>query len=92
MDGSHPLAQALPPVVVLPLSQVNGLQASLDLLFAETEQVRCGHLILANRLFEVVLIQLLRWLSLSSARGEDRRWFGDGAFIASAGQGAYSHA
>jgi AraC-like DNA-binding protein len=59
---SHPLAQALPPVVVLPLSQVNGLQASLDLLFAETEQVRCGHRILANRLFEVVLIQLLRWL------------------------------
>jgi AraC-like DNA-binding protein len=59
---SHPLAQALPPVLVLPLAQVSGLQASLDLLFAETENVRCGHRILADRLFEVVLIQLLRWL------------------------------
>ena len=59
---NHPLAQALPPVVVLPLAQVSGLQASLDLLFAETENVRCGHRILADRLFEVVLIQLLRWL------------------------------
>ena len=59
---SHPVAQALPPVVILPLAQVDGLQASLDLLFAETERVRCGHRILANRLFEVVLIQLLRWL------------------------------
>ncbi len=59
---SHPIAQALPPVVVLPLAQVSGLQASLELLFAETERVQCGHRILADRLFEVVLIQLLRWL------------------------------
>ncbi len=63
-DGgwSHPVAQALPPVVILPIAQVSGLQASLDLLFAETENVRCGHRVLADRLFEVVLIQLLRWL------------------------------
>ena len=63
-DGgaSHPLARALPPLVVLPLSAVEGLQQSLDLLFAETDRLRCGHRVLADRLFEVVLLQLLRWL------------------------------
>ena len=58
----HPLAQALPPLVILPLARVSGLNASLSLLFAETENVRCGHRVLADRLFEIVLIQLLRWL------------------------------
>jgi AraC-like DNA-binding protein len=63
-DGgpSNPLLQALPPLVVLPLAQVQGLQHSLALLFAETDRVRCGARLLADRLFEVVLIQLLRWL------------------------------
>ena len=60
--GSHPLVRALPPLVVLPLRQVEGLEQSLALLFAETERVRCGHRLLADRLFEVVLLQLLRWL------------------------------
>ncbi|MBC7993224.1 MAG: AraC family transcriptional regulator [Rhizobacter sp.] len=59
---NHPLARALPPVVVLPLAQVAGLGHTLDLLFAETEQVRCGHRLLADRLCEVLLLQLLRWL------------------------------
>lgn len=58
----HPIVQALPSFVLLPLSEVDGLEASLNLLFAETGRVRCGHKILADRLFEVVLIQLLRWL------------------------------
>ncbi|MEQ1595185.1 MAG: AraC family transcriptional regulator [Casimicrobium sp.] len=59
---SHPIVQALPPLVLLRLDEVDGLQASLNLLFAETEHVRCGHRVLADRLFEVVLVQLLRWL------------------------------
>lgn len=58
----HPIVQSLPPLVLLRLNEVDGLQASLNLLFAETENVRCGHRVLADRLFEVVLIQLLRWL------------------------------
>lgn len=58
----HPLVRALPPLLLLPLSRVQGLEMSLHLLFAETEQVRCGQRVLADRLFEVVLIQLLRWL------------------------------
>ena len=48
--------------MLVPLDQVDGLQPALDLLFAETDRVRCGSRLLADRLFEVVLIQLLRWL------------------------------
>ncbi|EHK63658.1 AraC family transcriptional regulator [Achromobacter arsenitoxydans] len=63
-DGGdrHPLVRALPPLIALPLARVGGLEQALGLLFAETEQVRCGQRLLADRLFEVVLIQLLRWL------------------------------
>ena len=63
-DGgaAHPLARALPPLIVLPLQAVEGLEQSLALLFAETGRVLCGHRLLADRLFDVVLIQLLRWL------------------------------
>lgn len=59
---SHPLVRALPSLLVLPLRQVEGLEASLQLLFSETERVRCGQRILADRMFEVVLLQMLRWL------------------------------
>ncbi|WP_423199030.1 MULTISPECIES: AraC family transcriptional regulator [unclassified Cupriavidus] len=58
----NPVARALPPLIVLPLARVQGLSPALRLLFAETEHVRCGQRLLADRLFEVVLIQLLRWL------------------------------
>jgi AraC-like DNA-binding protein len=63
-DGGaeHPIARALPPLVVLPLARVQGLEHTLALLFAETEQLRCGQRLLADRLFEVLLLQLLRWL------------------------------
>lgn len=60
--GRHPVVAALPPVLVLPLHAVDGLEQTLGLLFAETERVRCGHRLLADRLFEVLLLQLLRWL------------------------------
>jgi len=63
-DGGdrHPLVAALPPLVVVPLARVEGLGRALELLFSETERVRCGSRLLADRLFEVVLIQVLRWL------------------------------
>jgi AraC-like DNA-binding protein len=63
-DGGaqHPLARALPPVMVVPLSQLPGLEPTLALLFAETEHVRCGQRLLADRLLDVLLLQLLRWL------------------------------
>jgi AraC-like DNA-binding protein len=58
----HPVVAALPPVLVLPLRAVEGLEQTLALLFAETERVRCGQRLLADRLFEVLLLQSLRWL------------------------------
>lgn len=58
----NPVVRALPPLIVLPLARVDGLAPALDLLFRETERLRCGQRLLADRLFEVVLIQLLRWL------------------------------
>lgn len=60
--ANHPLVRALPPVIVLPLAQVPGLSAALDLLFQEADHARCGQRLIVDRLFEVVLLQLLRWL------------------------------
>lgn len=63
-DGGerNPIVQSLPPVLRVPLDAVDGLRPALDLLFAEADNVRCGARLLADRLFEVVLIQLLRWI------------------------------
>jgi len=63
-DGGseNPLARALPPLIVLPLVRVPGLDLALELLFSEADRVRCGQRLLADRLFEVVVLQLLRWL------------------------------
>lgn len=62
--GGHgnPLTRALPALIALPLRRVQGLDAALELLFGETERVRCGQRLVADRLFEVVLLKLLRWL------------------------------
>lgn len=63
-DGGeqHPLVRALPPVVLLRLRDLPETDRTLELLFGETASVRCGQRLLANRLFEVLLLQLLRWL------------------------------
>lgn len=58
----NPIVAALPPLVQVPLDAVPGLRPSLNLLFSETDRVRCGSRLLADRMFEVVLIQLLRWI------------------------------
>lgn len=60
--GQNPLARALPRLIALPLARVQGLDSALDLLFEEADRVRCGQRLLADRLFEVVLLKLLRWL------------------------------
>lgn len=63
-DGGpeHPLVRTLPPVIVVPLDDVATLGPTLDLLFGEVDNVRCGRAVLADRLFEVLLIQLYRWI------------------------------
>lgn len=63
-DGgaAHPIAAALPAVVCVPLAEIDGADSVLSLLFEEAFNQRCGRQALVNRLFEVVLIQVLRYL------------------------------
>lgn len=59
---ANPIAAALPPVVCLPLAQLHGSEEVLQLLFAEAQAQNCGRQAMLDRLFEVVLIQILRQL------------------------------
>lgn len=59
---SNPIAAALPDVICLPLSAIQGAAGVLDLLFDEAFGKACGRRAVIDRLFEVVLIQLLRHL------------------------------
>lgn len=65
--STHPLVRTLPPVIVLPLGDVDTLEPALELLFTEIDDLRCGRRVLADRLFEVILIQLFRWMLDHSA-------------------------
>lgn len=59
--GPSPIAAALPPFVVLALDALDGLEPTLDLLFAEAFGGRCGRQAAVNRLLEVAIIQVLRF-------------------------------
>jgi len=61
-NDRHPIALGLPNFVALPLAALEGAQAVLEVLFAEAFAPRCGGPQLINRLFEVVLIYILRAL------------------------------
>lgn len=63
-DGgvANPIAAALPPVICAPLAQIEGAEGVLSILFDEAFNQRCGRQAMVNRLFEVVLIQVLRHL------------------------------
>jgi AraC-like DNA-binding protein len=67
-DGgsAHPIASALPDVVCVPLSDIKGAEPVLHLLFTEALGGDCGRHALVDRLFDVVLIQLLRHLMEAS--------------------------
>lgn len=58
----NPICAALPDVVCLPLDQLPGAAPVLALLFEEAFAERCGRAALVSRLFEVVMVQLLRHL------------------------------
>jgi AraC-like DNA-binding protein len=60
--AQNPICAALPDVVCLPLDGVFGASDVLALLFEEAFTQRCGRTALVNRLFEVVMIQVLRQL------------------------------
>jgi len=63
-DGgaANPLVQSLPSMVAIPLADIEGIEPTLDLLFSEADRARCGSRLLVARLFEVVLVQVLRWI------------------------------
>lgn len=58
----NPLVRALPRVLRYPLERIAPIEKTLDMLFAEATGAHCGWLAAANRLFEVILIQLIRHL------------------------------
>lgn len=60
--AQNPICAALPDVVCLPLDGVFGASEVLALLFEEAFTQRCGRSALVNRLFEVLMIQILRQL------------------------------
>lgn len=60
--ANNPVGAALPAVICLPLEALHGGQPVLDLLFDEAFAQRCGRQALLDRLFDVVLIQILRAL------------------------------
>jgi AraC-like DNA-binding protein len=59
---AHPVARALPPMLLLPLARLPGVQPTVELLFAEAFGQACGRQAAVDRLFEVLVIQLLRRL------------------------------
>lgn len=58
--AGNPVLQALPRFFLVPISAIPNLGPALDLLFAEAFGAQCGRQAAANRLFEVVVIQVLR--------------------------------
>ncbi|WP_194791975.1 AraC family transcriptional regulator [Pseudomonas sp. UFMG81] len=56
----NPLTRALPDVLVSPLRDLPQVRALCEWLFAETLGDECGKGLVLNRLFELLVIQLLR--------------------------------
>ena len=63
-DGgvANPLGEALPAVVHMPLAELEDTGPVLEALFAEAFGAQCGRQAVVDRLFEVVLIRILRRL------------------------------
>ena len=56
----HPLARALPDVVLIRLRDILTLDMTLQVLFREASEQHCGRQAVLDRLIEVVFIQVLR--------------------------------
>jgi AraC-like DNA-binding protein len=60
--AAHPIAAALPPWICVPLARMPGCAPVLAQLFDEAEATNCGRQLMLDRLFEVLLIWVLREL------------------------------
>ncbi|MBF8746760.1 AraC family transcriptional regulator [Pseudomonas putida] len=63
--ANNPLTLALPDFIIKPLRELPGLMGTLDWLFEEASGDECGREVMLNRLFELMVIQLLRHLIAS---------------------------
>ncbi|GGP28180.1 AraC family transcriptional regulator [Silvimonas amylolytica] len=63
-DGGsgNPLASAMPDYLLLPLKEMPQLRQTLEWLFAEAFGDGCGRVAMVDRLFELLVIQLMRHL------------------------------
>ncbi|MBL8512208.1 MAG: cupin domain-containing protein, partial [Betaproteobacteria bacterium] len=59
---TSPVAEALPPIVAMPLADVPQAARAIELLFDEAFSQLCGRRAVVDRLFEVVLILIIRQL------------------------------
>lgn len=60
--GDNPLANALPAVLVIPLAELPGLQTNVECLFSEAFDQLPGRQAMMDRLAEILIIQLLRFV------------------------------
>ena len=58
--GHNPITDSLPPLVLVPLAELSGAPALLELLYDEAFGERCGRQAALDRLCELLLIKLLR--------------------------------
>ncbi|MFM9913610.1 MAG: cupin domain-containing protein [Methylophilaceae bacterium] len=59
---TNPLVHALPQILLIPLAELPAMSSTLELLFSEALQEESGRLSAIERLFEYLLIQVLRHL------------------------------
>jgi len=59
--GHNPITDSLPPLVPVPLADLPGAQALLELLYDEAFAEHCGRQAALDRLCELLLIRLLRY-------------------------------
>jgi AraC-like DNA-binding protein len=67
--ANNPLTLALPDFIIKPLRELQGLAGTLDWLFEEAFGDECGRDVILNRLFELMVIQLLRHLIATQSIG-----------------------
>ncbi len=59
--GRNPITDSLPPLVLVPLADLPGAPALLELLYDEAFSGQCGRQAALDRLCELLLIRLLRY-------------------------------